>query len=294
MANTTEHRLLTPRDLEILTALDRTPLTALQFLKLSQIFAHPFGSERMVRERLQALCGAGWVQSAHYATMSCGGATKYYRLTKTGYRALYGESAVPPTKRYFAPLSIGRQHHTRCLADFLVHTMVAAEQCGFVFTTFYRENTLRVCIRDECLYPDCSFQLLTPDRRELNFFVELDNHTERIRSQQDEDSWQRKLRLYDSLQSIAPNRFRVLIVTTRSSQRLNNILSLAAQILRNPYRSLFYGASLPDFLLTPDAVQVASFRDHRGRPAAMMPLRWQRPEEQVRPTTDVALSLAPC
>jgi protein involved in plasmid replication-relaxation len=293
MANLAEHRLLTPRDLEILTALDRTPLTASQLLKLSQIFAHPFGSERMVRERLQALGNAGWVQSSHYATMSCGGALKYYRLTKTGYHVLYGEAAVPPTKRYFSALSIGRQHHTRCLADFLVHTMVAAEKSGMVFTTFYRENTLRVCIGDECLYPDCSFQLLTPDRRELNFFVELDNHTERIRSQQDEESWQRKLRLYDSLQTIAPSRFRVLIVTTRSSQRLNNILSLAAQILRNPYRSLFYGASLPDFLRTPDAVQVACFRDHRGRPAAMLPLRWQLSQD-VRAPTDVALSLAPC
>ena len=51
MATLSSNLLLTARDLEILTALDRCPLTAEQLLKLSQIFAAPFTSERRVRER---------------------------------------------------------------------------------------------------------------------------------------------------------------------------------------------------------------------------------------------------
>src|ERR1700677_809267 len=110
---TRPRRILTGRDLEVLQALDRTPLTAGQMLTLSRTFAHPFGSERMVRERLQALGSAGWVRSGRYATTSQGAGQNYYHLGRTGYRILYGETAQPPTKRYFAPISLARQHHTR-------------------------------------------------------------------------------------------------------------------------------------------------------------------------------------
>ena len=52
----------------------------------------------------------------------------------------------------------------------------------------------------------------------FNNFVELDNGTERIQSDKDTDSWQRKVRLYEQFQDqTQPHRFRVLVLTTRSS-----------------------------------------------------------------------------
>lgn len=268
---TQPQRRLTPRDLDILVALDRTPLTAGQLVKLSRTFGQPFSSERMARERLHAIGNAGWVCAARYATTSQGAGQNYYRLTRTGYRILYGETAKPPTKRSFSPLSLGRQHHTRSLAEFLVHTLVAAHAAGVTLSDFYRENTLRLQIGDECLYPDCSFRLELPTGQAFNYLVEIDNHSERIRSMQDADSWQRKLRLYDSLQAHNGERFRVLIITTRSGPRLTHILTLASALMQNPYRSLFYGAHLPAYLAENAPLHRVCFEDHRRRRAALLP-----------------------
>jgi Replication-relaxation len=275
MPTTSSRRIVRSRDIELLTALDRSPLTAVQLLKLSQTFTQPFQSERTLRERLQHLCEGGFLRFAFYATSASGASPKYYRLGRTGYAVLYGENAAAPTKRYFAALSIGRQHHTHCLAEFLVHTLVAAHRTSLTFTSFYRENTLRLQVGSECLYPDASFQLVASGGQELNYFVELDNHTERIRSQQDADSWQRKLRLYNELQSLSAARFRVLIVSTRSGERLKNILTLAEETASEVNRSLCYGVHLPGYLSCSDALHSACFLDHRRRPTSLVPLRWQ-------------------
>jgi protein involved in plasmid replication-relaxation len=288
---TLARRILTGRDLEVLQALDRTPLTAGQMLTLSLTFAHPFGSERMVRERLQALGSAGWVRSGRYATTSQGAGQNYYHLGRTGYRILYGETAQPPTKRYFSPLSLARQHHTRCLADFIVHTIVATHATGVAFTDFYRENTLRLPVGAECLYPDCAFQLILPDGRAFYYLVEIDNHTEQIRSTKDADSWQRKARLYDDLQSTASNRFRVLVVTTRSGPRLKTILSLAAEHASNPQRSVLIGTPLAAYLAEPTPLSAPIFLDHHLRSISLLtgPGSWKQSTRHNR----VAASEAP-
>jgi hypothetical protein len=263
------HRIVTERDIDILTALDRVPLTAQQMVRLSETFCHPFGSERTARERLQAFSTEGWARSSFYAIPSSGGSPKYYFLTRKGYGILYGEETPPPTKRHFSPLTISRQHHTRSLADFLVHTMCSAHRAGVRFTEFYRENTLKLTIGDDCLYPDSSFQLVGSENA-FNFLVEIDNHTERIRSDKDTDSWERKLRLYDRLQDTAPSRFRVLVVTTRSSDRLRHILSTAASVIRNPKRCLVYGIDLPSFVAEEEPLHRNVFLDHLGRTTALI------------------------
>jgi hypothetical protein len=283
---------LTGRDFDILTSLDRTPLAAEQLLKLSRTFAQPFGSLRMVRERLQGLGSAGWVRSARYATTSQGAGQNYYRLTRQGYGILYGEQAKAPTKRYFSPLSLARQHHSRSLADFIVHTIVAAHEDGVTFTDYYRENTLRLSIGGECLYPDCAFQLVLPDGRSFNYFVEVDNFSERIRSTKDSDSWQRKIRLYEDLQSSTSSRFRVLVVPTRSSVRLHGILALAATLASNPQRSLFLGVPLPCYLEEPNALTRPLFLDHHRRDVSLLPTVQTSTDKQNRSAASEGASAA--
>jgi hypothetical protein len=73
MATARPNYVPTDRDLAVLAALDRCPLTAPQLLKLSGTFDHPFSSERSVRERLFALCRAGLAHAAYYATDTGGG-----------------------------------------------------------------------------------------------------------------------------------------------------------------------------------------------------------------------------
>lgn len=111
-------RRLTARDVEILLALDRCPLTVQQLLKLSQTFREQrFASPRSVQDRLQKLRQAGWVRRWPLATTSRGGLPDYCKLTLLGYRLLYGASAKPPTKRYFYEVALAHQHHTHSLSE---------------------------------------------------------------------------------------------------------------------------------------------------------------------------------
>jgi len=178
MATPTPHRHLTDRDSEILLALDRCPLTVLQLLKLSRTFAgQPFTSLCSVQNRLQKLRDAGWVRRWPYATAGRGGSPDYYKITLVGFHLLYGESAVPPSKRRFAGVPIANHHHTHSLAEFIVHTITAAHRRGTRMAHFCRENTLRLRVGDETFSPDSAFELHTPAGLQLNFLVELDNGT---------------------------------------------------------------------------------------------------------------------
>jgi len=271
--------LLTARDLEILVALDRCPLTVVQLLKLSQAFARPFTDERRVRERMLVLCTAGRVRRWLYATAGAG-AQGYYRLTPLGYCLLHGSEAVPPVKRHFSPVALAHQHHTCRLADFVVHTAVAAHRAGIAFTGYYGENTVRLQVGEESLWPDASFQLVLPGGAAFGYFLEVDNSTERVRSDKDQDSWRRKILLYDRFQDSCGKRFRVLVATTRSRERLRHILDTAAETVQNRNRRLLYGIYLPAYLQEQDALRVPCFRDHLGRPTALLYPRKEPVAEQ--------------
>lgn len=276
-------RCVTSRDIEILVALDRCPLTVEQLLKLSSAFeSHPFTSPRSVQDRLQKLCSAKWIRRWRYATTSRGASPHYYKLTLLGYRILYGEDAEPLSKRQFQEIAIARHHHTVALSDFIVHTAVAADNRHYRMQGFYRENTLKLTVGAETLLPDCAFELASAQGRQLNFVVELDNSTETVRSEKDTESWNRKIRLYDELQERSfPRRFRVLIVTTRSSDRLTHILEAARSTVRNQKRSLFYGVHLAHYLGQQDAVVAPCFRDHSGRPASLLPGNGAPPRPRI-------------
>lgn len=273
VATSLSPRHLTERDIEILVAFDRCPLTVLQLLKLSQTFTHsPFGSPRSVQDRLQKLREAGWVQKWPYAIVTRGSTPEYYKLTSLGYRLLYGQCAEPPTRRHFCEIGIAHHHHTHCLAEFIVHTIVSSHRRRLRVVDFSRENALTLMVGQEIIRPDCAFEIHTPEPARFHFVVELDNGTERVRSEKDIDSWQRKIRLYDEVQNRShPRRFRVLVVTTRSRDRLRHVLDAAAALTQNPNRSLFYGIHLPDYLQESDAVCAPCVLNHRGHPTALVP-----------------------
>lgn len=260
--------LLTERDLDILAALDASPLTAAQLETLSRTFATPFLDSRRVRERLRALVESNRVRAFRYATAGPG-APNYYVLSPLGFHLLHGHAADLPARRSFGPIGIARQRHTHALAQFFVHTAVAAHRAGIHISNLGRENTVRLPAGDESLYPDLTFALTSQGGRPFNFHVELDNRSERVCSEKAADSWQRKIKLYESYALQAPHRFRVLIVATGGDERLRHILNLAASLSRNPQRALFYGITLDFYLRNPDAVTAPCWIDHR---AAWVPL----------------------
>jgi len=233
---------------------------------LTKVSGQPFTSLRSAQDRLQKLRDAGWVRRWPYATASRGGSPDYYKTTLLGFHLVYGESAVPPTKRHFAEVSIANHHHTHSLAEFIVHTSVAVKRQGIAMKNFRQENSLRLQVGQQSLFPDCAFELHVQDGQKFNFLVELDNGTERVRSEKDIDSWQRKVCLYEELQDRSqPHRFRVLVLTTRCRDRMEHILAVASQHAHNPRRSLLYATHLDDYLLQADPIANPCFRDHRGR-----------------------------
>ncbi len=287
MASDSPNRLLTARDLDILLVLDHCPLTVQQLLKVGETFQRPFTDEKRVRERMQILCDAGRVRRFAYATAGRG-ALNYYTLSPLGYRILNGPEAQPPTKRYFEPVAIAHQQHTRSLADFIVHTIVGAYRSAVTFTNFYRENSLRLQVGDEFLYPDCAFLLRTGDGMEFGFLVELDNRTERVYSHKDTDSWLRKIRLYNMLQDHCASRFRVLVATTGSAERLRHILATACALASNPHRRLFYGVRLSDYLQVGSCVAAPCFLDHRSEAVSLVQSR-KAPKPTAEPGTALPL-----
>ena len=130
-----------------------------------------------------------------------------------------------------------------------------------------------------------------PNGRLQHYFVELDNSTERLQTNKDVESWQRKLRLYETLRDQQEEPFRVLIVTTRSSQRMRNILALARDLVRNPQRPLFFAVYLPTYLQERLVVTMPLFHPHH-QPGQQVPLVDADRSQQVRPQTVAMTSAA--
>lgn len=254
--------MVTERDLAVFAALAVSPLTAEQICKISRSFPLAFKDARRVRERMRTLAKAERVAVHRYAT-SGPGAPAYYTLTPLGHRLLHGHTAALPARHTFGPIGIARQRHANALADFLVHTAVAAHGAGITLANLQRENTVRLQAGSDFLYPDLAFQLLLPDSRAFQFFVEIDCGSERVRSEKDADSWQRKIKFYDAYADESQQRFRVLVVVTGGEERYN-ILAAAAVLARDPRRSLVYGSTLDAYLKIPEAVTSACWLDHRS------------------------------
>jgi hypothetical protein len=263
----------TSRDIELLTLLVMGPLTTTQLLKFSQTFtAGPFRSVRTLLDRLHRLAAGGFVRRFPLAIASArgGGLPHYYKVTPAGLRLVYGEDARAPSKQFFAPVAVARHHHTHSLAEFLVTTAVAAHKHGYRLHNVHPENTLVLDVNGERLIPDTSFDLASQGSA-FRYLIEQDCSTETIRSAKHDDTIDRKLRLHDAYQDLSGERHRVVFVTSRSRERVKNILTAAATLVRNPQRTLFLGVYLPDFLNAADPVGEPLFLDHRGRQHAFLP-----------------------
>ncbi|QDT38383.1 replication-relaxation family protein [Stratiformator vulcanicus] len=276
-----------PRDIEILEAIDRCPLTAAQLKWLSNTFEMPFRDEHNLRRRLRLLGASGLIRCWPYALVGDGRAPRYWKLTRDGYRLLYGEDAPLPRRRHFEEIGHGRHHHTHALTQLVVRLITAGQDHGIRMTHFARENSVRLETGSFTVYPDCGFRLETREGKSYCFHVELDNGSERVRTRQDVESIERKLRAYDAHQSQFsaddPDRYMVLFVTTRSEARLDHVFALANDVMRNRQRTVFLGCGL-ETLMRHDPYREAIFRDHRGLKRTILPLNQvasEKPTERM-------------
>lgn len=264
-------------------ALPAPPLERLAgHLQLRRQFLQPplvlLAKTRLLQRRLQRLAAAGFVRSWPYATT--GGSPHYFKLTRDAFGLLHGPDVPPPGRRHFESIAPGRHLHTRALGDFLVRLFVSAARRRIAVRNFARENALRMEADGFVLLPDCAFELHLPDGRALRYAVELDNGTERVRSDKEADSLERKLRGYDAHQAqfdaLDPRRYVALFLTTRSAARLAHIIEAARTVMPNPRRTVFLFADLAAWLAHPDPLIGPCLVDNRGRQRGLLPPRTSR------------------
>lgn len=293
---------LTPRDRDILSALDRCPLTANQILKLSETFSLQFSTDRGVRDRLFTLASRGLILPCQYA-LPGQGLRNYYVRTLEAWKCLRSDDeVVRPGHRGFEPLSLSRLPHWQALADFVVHTFCAVHRAGLYEAgdgfagllqsiDFHPENALKLTVGDEQRFPDCAFLLTRSDGQHIRFFVEIDNSTESVSSTV-ASSWTRKVQFYEAYRdhcrkSATEHQVRVLVLTTGEGRRLQNILAHAAATMVRKQRSIFYGMPLTEYLASDDPLTTPLFLDNLQRIVPLLP-----PQRQSFPVGQPARALA--
>lgn len=233
-----------------------------------------FRDEANVRRRLRALQTAGLLNCWQYAIAGDGRSSNYFKLTREGLRTLNGVDFNLPNRRYFEEIRPAHHWHTFCLAEFIVHLSTSAKQSGCTIESFARENTVALKSAAGTVYPDAAFLIRRPDGRVFPFCVEIDNSTERVRSKNDVESIERKLRTYDAhnIQFAAhdPQRYIVLFVSTRSQRRIDHILLAASDVTQQPGRTVFTGCTLQSFCGSNPFV-VPVMRSHNGLQRTIIP-----------------------
>lgn len=262
---------LADRHVDLLGNLSWGALATSQLWKFSRTWPEPFADVRQLRRQLARLAAAKLITSRPFATLTSGNPEHYHQLTAVGFRFLYGPSTKLPGTSCFAPLSLARQAHHRAVMDFLVHAAVGAHDAGVELRDLYPDGGVTLSTGLETIKPDAAFSLVAGEQV-LRFYVEMDNATAALAASRPRDSIGQKLRVYESVQDAATERFRVLFVSVRSTpQRLANIRRLAASLTHNSSRTLCLTASLDDFLEQPEPLASPLWLDHQDRPQALLP-----------------------
>jgi hypothetical protein len=272
---------LSARDLSLLRLLSWTPATAALLLRVSETFdGGRFLNERRLRERLQALAGAGLIRSWTTANVG-GGLRNYYKLAPAGFDSISESDVARPSRAFFAEVPPGVFVHTFRLAETIVETVRACHTRRVAIQRFIRENELTFQAGDDQVQPD-AFLTLFADGRAFNVAFEIDNSTASVDSPA-ANSIRRKLAVYHAYQDrllaqwLAAGkawdrpRFRVVFLTL-SVERAYHILALAAEIARNPSRRLVYAATHSGYVADPDPLFAPLFLDHAGRWQALIDL----------------------
>lgn len=276
MASQSPRRVIwTARDDAIATFLFRTPLTPDLLFYASRSFSEPFASLDRTQRRLNDLVQAGWVFRSPLAIASQLGPRTYYQLTLDGYRMWRRDPTLaPPTKRFFAPRSAALHQHLYAKAQFLSHLAIAADRRGFTIENDGPENTVPVVAGEVTIWPDHFCTLVGPFGRRFPLFFEFDRSTETLESSRgSQNTWKERNAVYDAFQTRigSAKRFRVVVVTTESRDRLSNILALFGRQTKLFNRQLLVGVYLPDFLAEDDALCHPLFADHRRNYVPLIP-----------------------
>ena len=127
------------------------------------------------------------------------------------------------------------------------------------------ENTWGIETRFGLLWPDHACELVGRRGKRFPLIFEFDMSTERLESTAYlEDAWTTRNAKYNDFQDQLGKNYRprVVPVTVRSRERLENILALFARQTTNNNRQLYLGVFLDDFLSADIGITAPLFADH--------------------------------
>jgi hypothetical protein len=282
-----------------------TPATTALLQRASATFdGGGFGDERRLRERLQALCAAGFARAWPMAQAG-GGLQNYYKLTPLGFDLIRGGEEEQPSRVFFATVSPSLVVHTFRLAEAIVTTLCACHARRVTIDRFIRENELAFTAGDRQVQPDCFFRLSSAGRV-FNLAFEIDNSTASVDAPAG-NSIRHKLGTYQSYQDLVLSqwlrggkrwerpRFRVVFLTP-SITRAHHILTLAAAFAPNRPRRLVYAAPFDYYACDRDPLHAPIFLDHLGHWQSLVDLHPTAPyfKMPVRLAKAVESRLAMC
>lgn len=287
--------VLQTRDFHLLYALFLTPLTIDQLQRFSVTWPEPLPQRRVLQRRLQQLEQAGLIGGFYYAFRGPGSSPRYFKLTRHGYESLAeSEGVSTPRKGFFSEVSPVHHTHTFGLAEIIIKLFVSCHQHGSLVIACHPENTLPLEPGRPATSPDFSCDILAGTER-FHFYFEYDRRTERLRSIDDPDSIESKIRRYDTWLSKSQNGRVVFLCDERGGhKRVRSILKTCSDVLVSDQRELVYAATAADFLSVRSPAVQAVFRNHRGKDVCLIPRyakRARRPRQMPESWISQSLSL---
>lgn len=288
----------TARDDLIFALLEIIPLTAAQVKKYSQTFpvtgdeaneneegsrphtSGPFNKEKTALRRLQLLHRGGYLYNRPYDKNGTFGATRYFQLTRKGWQWQHRfESETPPyPKRQHEAISPSRQHHTRNLADALVHLHYSAHRRGFRMEIISGESEITINNNKGITSLDGEVEFIRIRDENVRFhrLLELECSTHTLRSEKhNKKTWQNRARVIDHDAALRikndQTRTRLLTFTSRSWEKAETIADLFKEETKNPDRQVYLGTFLPEFLAEEDGLFSPIFLDHKGNKVPALP-----------------------
>jgi len=250
--------IITPRDIEIFSALTKYHLTGRMIFDLSQTFAEPFRSITNTRARLNQLYLAGYLKRDLRFEKGKRNNESYYFLTPKCAACLADLEGIEKKNTVFQPRSIARQAHSFLISQVMVKMETDLYMMKGIcqMVGFIRENHFEVKGNDKkAIRPDGSI-FVNLNGQNFLLFLEADRSTEVVNSAKPEKrTFERKMQIYSEFknhfwQNEIIHRFegikgyRVLIVC-KSVQRLRNLLNLAKAMNKS---SMFWFTTVEWFL----------------------------------------------
>lgn len=264
--------VLQSRDYHLLYSLFLTPLTIDQLERFSRNWPVALPQRRVLQRRLHRLEKEGLIRGFYYAFPGPGSSPRYYKLTRLGFQSLAKtKSIASPRKGFFSEVSPLDHSHTFELADAIVKLFVSCHQQGILVVACHPENTLPLEPGRPATSPDFTCDLFVAHQR-FRFYFEYDRRTERLRSIDDPDSIEAKIRRYDTWIDKPTNGRVVFLCDDRGGpKRAQRILKVASEVTVNNQRELVYATTAKTFLSVRSPALQSVFQNHRTENVCLIP-----------------------